>query len=464
MKPQDRVKLISDIAYRLQEDMQLTGIKSYLFAFGVNCNTYVASLNSKKVFVEEILATVENDIILKIGKDLKLVNKQNKNMEVVLNNIYSKCIKEEADFENLLSYLSFYEDISPTKLSHLFAYFHYSLNSLFGFMNYKMGVEGRHYNADQSRELKFVIENIETLQKSLRNLNMSYTVHKSYIEIINLCKSILTSSYGFPIPDDFTNIELIETEAIFTSATTVKVNKYNFDMKHIGGGSYAEVFKYKDTFYNKTFVIKKAKNNLLEKEKERFKREFETMKTLNSPYILEVYNFNEEDNSYIMEVADFTIGKYIEKHNSKLQKTQRINIVNQIFKAFEYLHSKEMLHRDISMSNILLKQYDNELIVVKLADFGLVKLKDSELTSEDTEFKGSLNDPNLEVKGGFKNFSIKHETYALTRLIYFIMTGRKTIDKKFDNENFKEFILNGIHNDLNLRYKNIKEMRTKFNK
>lgn len=115
------------------------------------------------------------------------------------------------------------------------------------------------------------------------------------------------------------------------------------------------------------------------------------------------------------------------------------------------------------MSNILLKQYENGLLVVKLADFGLVKLKDSQLTSEDTEFKGSLNDPNLEVKGEFKNFGIEHEIYALTRLIYFIMTGRKTIEKNFINIEFKKFILNGIHNNINFRYKNIREMKNKFN-
>jgi tRNA A-37 threonylcarbamoyl transferase component Bud32 len=461
MKPQDRVKLINDIAYRLQEDMQLTDIKSYFFPFGINCN-FIPSSNSKRVFVQEALSNVENKVILNVGKDLKLVSNANRNLEVVLNNIYKKCIIEDEDFENLQSYLPFYEDILPQKLAHIFSYFHFSLNSLFGFLNQKIGING-HYNADQSRELIWLIDNINTLLKALESINTKYFIHKSYLEVIGLCEKFLVSSGGSPIPENFNAINIIEIEPIFTASSIVKVNKYEYETKHIGSGSYAEVFKYKDTFYNKHFVIKKAKSNLVEKEVERFKREFETMKTLNSPYILEAYNFNEEDNSYVMEFADFTIGKYIEKNNTKLQKSQRINIVNQIFKAFEYLHSKEMLHRDISMSNILLKQYENDLLVVKLADFGLVKLKDSQLTSEDTEFKGSLNDPNLEVKGGFKNFSIEHETYALTRLVHFIMTGRKTIDKKFDNNDFQEFVLNGISNDLENRYKNIREMRNKFN-
>ncbi len=37
--------------------------------------------------------------------------------------------------------------------------------------------------------------------------------------------------------------------------------------------------------------------------------------------------------------------------------------------------------------------------------------------------KGYFNDPAL-VFEGFKNYNILHETYALTRIVYFVMTGR----------------------------------------
>jgi eukaryotic-like serine/threonine-protein kinase len=188
------------------------------------------------------------------------------------------------------------------------------------------------------------------------------------------------------------------------------------------------------------------------------------MKKANFPYILEVYNYNENDNSYVMEFANTTLFNYIEKNNTTLSKSQRINIINQIFKAFEYIHHNIGYHRDISTTNILLKQYDNDLLVVKVSDFGLVKLKESTLTSDNTDFKGSLNDPNLNIIGGFKNYSIEHETYALTRLIYFIMTGKIVINLKFDDERFKLFIQKGISNDFNLRFKNIQEMKIQFNK
>lgn len=110
-----------------------------------------------------------------------------------------------------------------------------------------------------------------------------------------------------------------------------------------------------------------------------------------------------------------------------------------------------------------MKEYDNDLLVIKVSDFGLVKLKQSTLTSDNTDFKGSLNDPKLNIVGGFKNYVIEHETYALTRLIYFIITGRITIDTKFDNKDFELFIQNGISDDLSIRHKTIKEMKNVFN-
>lgn len=64
---------------------------------------------------------------------------------------------------------------------------------------------------------------------------------------------------------------------------------------------------------------------------------------------------------------------------------------------------------------------------------------------------------------GFKNYSIEYETYALTRLIYFVMTGKSNLEKNND-ENLKEFVLKGTNSDINKRFKNIEEMKQFFNR
>jgi len=97
---------------------------------------------------------------------------------------------------------------------------------------------------------------------------------------------------------------------------------YNANLKLIGEGSYANVYKFKDEFYNKFFALKRAKDDLNEKELSRFKLEFEEMQKIDSQYVLEVYSYDEEKNEYIMEFMDKTLEKYINENNAKLTLPQ----------------------------------------------------------------------------------------------------------------------------------------------
>ena len=85
-----------------------------------------------------------------------------------------------------------------------------------------------------------------------------------------------------------------------------------------------------------------------------------------------------------MEYMDYTLDEYISKYNASLSMQQRRGIVQQILRAFDYIHAKGHLHRDISPKNILVKEYD-DIVVIKIADFGLVKIPDSSFTSVNTE-------------------------------------------------------------------------------
>lgn len=184
------------------------------------------------------------------------------------------------------------------------------------------------------------------------------------------------------------------------------------------------------------------------------------MRQLHSPHVLEVYRYDETRHEYYAEYADETLLKYI-SHNPNLDIYKRKSICNQLFRCLSYVHSKGYLHRDLSFTNILLVHYEDGNSMVKLSDFGLVKEPDSTLTSIDSEIKGSLNDSNLRVIG-FTNFSIVYETYALTRVILFVMTGLQNIEKIRD-EKVRSFVLKGINPDTNKRYQNVDELKAAFN-
>lgn len=376
-------------------------------------------------------------------------------------NLFLKQKFEQYQLDEAVRTIDLYENIANEYQKNLFAILHQEFNRLFKFM-YSKG--NGHFNANESRELIAYIQLYEDMEYVLKNTEFAFSINGDYKKFIMECKKFLVASGGSEIPGNLQKITILEYEPIFFTMRTIDINRGNnvensYQIKLIGEGSYAQVFKYKDEFYDKYFVIKRAKKELNDKELERFKKEYTTMKELKSPYVLEVYRYNELKNEYYTEYADQTLYDYISKNNDKIKLEMRKSIAYQVFKAFAYIHSKGYLHRDISLTNVLLINYE-DVIVVKISDFGLVKEKNSNLTSFESEVKGSLNDSYLSIIG-FRNYSMEYETYALTRLILFIMTGKKNIEKIAD-EKVKEFVVKGTNRDVTKRYKSIEEMKRYF--
>ncbi|MCQ5054271.1 protein kinase family protein [Agathobaculum butyriciproducens] len=378
----------------------------------------------------------------------------------------------ESQYRELLScsqinaeYSDLYKSFRNKKLREILMTLHHDLVGLFRTMNERLptGEHEAHFWAEPSRDLIKRIEIIFSLVSSLKETPLAFQIDPYYLDLLTRCRDFLSSSGGSSLPPNMAKVELYYTLPIFLPLSSITISHkqqdFTFDLKLIGSGSYANVYKYKDTFYNRPFILKRAKKELTDKEVARFKREFDVMNDLSSPYILEVYCYNPDKNEYIMEYMDYTLDGYIAAHNSTLTIVQRKGIAQQILRAFDYLHSKGHLHRDISPKNILIKEYDDTL-VVKLSDFGLVKIPDSTLTTVNTEFKGYFNDPALVVEG-FNTYGIVHETYALTRVIYFVMTG-KTNTEKITNQNLRAFVEKGLNPDKIKRFQNIRDMISAF--
>ncbi|MER2008969.1 MAG: protein kinase [Psychrobacillus sp.] len=362
--------------------------------------------------------------------------------------------------EKIDLYKEYYTGFGNAHLTEIFSILHSNLNDLFTFMNSKRGY-GRHFNAAESRELLDIIEQIRILKAKLKG-EYSFEIEKYYLEIINSCRSFLKQSGGSSIPEGFPNIDIIEEKPIFIKAysteiqSPVQTSQINFHQ--IGGGSYAKVFKYNDPHYGNEFAIKRAKDDLREDELERFKNEFKDLKYLDSPFIIKAYTYNEEKDEYTMELADQTLEKFMKYNNNSLSFSSRRALVIQLLNAFEYIHKKGLLHRDISYQNILIKKFEDGTNFIKVSDFGLVKRAESSLTRQGTETKGVINDySDLDIVG-FENYEIRHETFALAKVIYYILTGREANYHKEENDQLRRFILKAIGDKEN-RFNNIDEMK-----
>ena len=362
-------------------------------------------------------------------------------------------------------YSELYKVIEHQKLREIFSTLNFELTSLFRNMNERLPTDEIEHNfwAEPSRHLIKIISITLGLYNGLKNSLLAFEIDKYYLDLITKCRDFLKSSGGSQIPPHMEKVDLYYSIPFFIPGSVIQIDNpqttMSFSLIQIGCGSYANVYKYQDTFYDRYFVLKRAKKDLTTKELKRFRLEFDEMKEFSSPYILEVYNYDEARNEYIMEFMDYTLDNFIQNNNSTIKIELRKKIVNQILHAIEYIHSKGRLHRDLSPKNILLKEFDDALIV-KIADFGLVKVPDSALTSANTEFKGYFNDPSLVVEG-FDKYSVLHETYALTRIVYYVMTGKTNTDS-IANSKLKDFVLKGLNPDKAIRFKTIDELARAF--
>lgn len=361
-------------------------------------------------------------------------------------------------------YLELYKDLHDDEFALVLSSLHYQFNDLIGTLKSRINGKNFYFKAGDSRALLKCIEIEESLERNLSNSPFKIKIDETYKKFFSEVKVYLRNSNGSLFPEDFYVIDIDEVMPIFYQPNFIikAVNRSSTVQPIlIGEGSYACVHYYEDPDLNKKIVIKKAKEELNNEELLRFKNEFDTLKSLSSPYIVEVYKYDGENHSYTMEYMDAALQKYITLNNQKINPIERISIAKQIFAAFKYIHSKGLLHRDICPNNILINKYDDGKIVVKVSDFGLVKIPNSTLTTVNTAIKGSYNDIQGLEKVGFSNYSMCHETYALAWTIYFTTTGRKNIDSK-KNDWLFDFVSKGTDPNPENRFKSVEEMEKMF--
>lgn len=338
---------------------------------------------------------------------------------------------------------------------HMFAVLHKGLNEHFTAINGRAETT-RHYWAENSRDMLALMKDIETDLHTLKRAGVEIELAEAYEDALDRCRPWLTVSGGSPVPEGFELINVISYEPVFShAAKSVKLKKHQepVELKMVGSGSFAHVYSYVDPDYGIRFAVKRAKKDMDERDLQRFKQEFEILKKLSFPYVVQVYRYDEARNEYRMEYCDTTLRDYIAKRNGQLSFAARKRIALQFLCGVNYLHHERLLHRDISLQNILLKVFASGAVLVKLSDFGLVKDQSSEFTRTQTEMKGTVRDPML---SNFKEYGVVNEIYAIGHILAYIFTGRESLPAAIDEVG--RIIHRCTSHDLGQRYQTVTDL------
>ncbi|KAI1107721.1 hypothetical protein F4804DRAFT_296919 [Jackrogersella minutella] len=161
----------------------------------------------------------------------------------------------------------------------------------------------------------------------------------------------------------------------------------------IGRGAFATVHKFTSKYDGTPYAAKELdkrrfmKNGVLDQKVENEMRIMQKVHHRNIVQYIEHFDWDKHQFFIIMEfVPGGDLGKFISEHGPIAEPYVKI-MADQLLDALGYLHENRITHRDVKPDNILI-QSTNPL-VVKLTDFGLSKMIDTEQTFLKT-FCGTL--------------------------------------------------------------------------
>ncbi|XP_053434020.1 serine/threonine-protein kinase PLK4 isoform X1 [Nycticebus coucang] len=140
----------------------------------------------------------------------------------------------------------------------------------------------------------------------------------------------------------------------------------------LGKGSFAGVYRAESIHTGLEVAIKMIDKKAMYKAGmvQRVQNEVKIHCQLKHPSILELYNYF-EDNNYVYLVLEMChngeMNRYLKNRMKPFSENEARHFMHQVITGMLYLHSHGILHRDLTLSNLLLTRNMN----IKIADFGL---------------------------------------------------------------------------------------------
>ncbi len=229
---------------------------------------------------------------------------------------------------------------------------------------------------------------------------------------------------------------------ILTPGTTLRSRYRIADL--VGQGGMGAVYKAEDLrLEGRLCALKEVIPNLnaskayQEQSQMAFQREATILARLDHPNLPKVSDFfTYHGRDYL--VMDFVPGQDLREvieqaryKNSLLPESEVLSWAEQLINALSYLHHQDppVLHRDIKPSNIKLTPNG----VIKLVDFGLVKLLQPDDSKTVTVLQGRATiqyAPLEQIGGDSEHTDARADIYALAATLYHLLTNESPPDAK----------------------------------
>lgn len=202
-------------------------------------------------------------------------------------------------------------------------------------------------------------------------------------------------------------------------------NRYQIT-ERIGIGGMAEVYRAQDNVLGRLVAVKvmlpqyAADPNFTQ----RFKQEAAAAANLQSPYIVNVYDWGQDEGTYYI-VMEFVRGSDLKTaiiERGAINQRKVAEIGSQVCQALSVAHGLDIIHRDIKPQNIMVQPDGN----VKVMDFGIARAKNS-VKTQTSSVLGTAHYISPEQAQG-KELTAASDIYSLGIVLYESTTGQLPFD------------------------------------
>jgi len=207
---------------------------------------------------------------------------------------------------------------------------------------------------------------------------------------------------------------------------TGKVFNGRYEIKdRIGIGGMAEVYRAQDSTLGRVVAVKVMLPQFAADPSftQRFRQEAASAANLQSPYIVNVYDWGHDDDTYFI-VMEFVRGSDLKtaiQQRGAINQRKAAEIGSQVCQALTVAHNQDIIHRDIKPQNIMVQPDGN----VKVMDFGIACLSNG--ANPSNEAIGSVHYISPEqAKGDYTDN--RSDIYSAGVVLYEMLTSRLPFD------------------------------------
>lgn len=208
------------------------------------------------------------------------------------------------------------------------------------------------------------------------------------------------------------------------------LGKYRI-LEPLGRGGMAQVYKAYHPALDRYVAIKILRSDLVEDAEflARFSREARAVAALRHPHIVQIYDFDVENDIYymVMELLEGnTLKAYLNTmrvRGERLPQGEVVRIFSDVLDGLAYAHRVGIIHRDLKPANIMLTGRGQAV----LTDFGIAQIVGGTQYTVSGALMGTLNymAPEQGLSG---HCDIRSDIYSCGIVYYEALTGRVPFD------------------------------------